>query len=333
MPNVVDLSALSDNLQRDRQDYEKIFGLKMASGFDAKADFVTLPITQEVSLVRDELSNLVQPGRTGVTNFTTGAIKQKERIAKLRPAKVDLKLTELELYQLSISWLGKKQPADPRDIHSVAGREYFMSRIFARIGKEVNRAIIKGVYNVATGTQGGLNLFDGLKFKLTEGYTTVASGGKEDIPAGNKVSDPVATVSEANILGELKKMVNLIYSNEDLVEYRDEEASLFVPPIYYQWIINALDSALSNGSQVVTRSGANLTLNALPNTMIKPRTYMIGVDNMYWTPNGNFFYLHQDTEEDIPKMKFQEVDRDLKILIDFEVNVDYADGRVIVMHK
>jgi hypothetical protein len=333
MANVVDISALSENLQKDKKDYEKIFGLKMASGFDAKKDFVVLGLNEEVELVRDELGNITQPGRTGETNFTTGFLKQKSRKGKLKPGKVDLKFTEAELYALRISYLGRREPGDPRDINSLPGRNYIMGRVYARIGKEVNRAIFKGVENRETGTAGGLNLFDGLGYKLTEGYATVANDGVEDIPAANKVTNAVATVTEANIIGELKKIVELIMSNEDLIEYREDNASLFINPQWFVWINNAFDSALSNGSQVVTRKGDKLFFNALPNTEIKPRIWMIGVQNMFWTPDGNLFYLHQDVETDIPRIKFQEVDRDLKILMDFEVNVEYADGRLIVLYK
>ena len=329
---VVDVTALSENLQKDRKEYEKIFGLKMATGFAAKEDFTVMGINQEIELVRDELSNIVQPGRTGTTNFTAQAIKQKSRIGKLMPAKVDLKLTEVELYNLRTSYLGRREPSDAKDIHSLPGRTYIMKRVFERIGKEVNRAIVKGVA-ANTGLTGGLNIFDGLNFKFTQGYTTVVGGGVEDIPAGNKVTAPAATMTEAVILAELKKIVELILSNEDLVEYREEKAALFINPVWYQWILNALDSALSNGSQVVTKKGDKLFFNALPNTEIKPRTYMIGVNNMFWTVEGNLFYLHQDVETDIPRMKFQESDRDLKIFIDFEVNVEYADGRLIVLWK
>lgn len=331
--NVVDVSALSDFLTKDRKDYGKIFGLKMADGFAAKGDFVRLGINQEISLVRDELDNLTQPGRTGTTNFSTTFIKQKERIGKLKPAKVDLKLTEEELYKLRVSYIGQREPGNPRDINSLPGRNYIMNRVMMGIGREINRAIFKGVENRATGVQGGLNLFDGLDFKLTAGYTSVANGGVEDIPAANKVTGAAASVTEANILGELKKMVSLIYSSSTLIEYKDENASLFIPPLWYQFMVNALDSALSNGSQVVSKQGNNYVFNLLPNTIIKPRTYMIGVDNMVWSPDGNLFWLHQDVDTDIPRIKFQEVDRDLKILMDFELNVEYADGRVIVLYK
>lgn len=333
MAGVVDVSALAENLTRDKKDYEKIFSLKMASGFDAKKDFVVMGINQDIDLIRDELNNITQPGRTGVLNYTSDVIKQKYRRGTLKPFKGDVKFTEVDLFNLRTSYLGRREPGDSKDIHSLPGRTYIMGKIFGRIGKEINRTLVKGVENRATGLQGGLNLFDGLAFKFTEGYATVANGGKEDIPIANKVASPAATMTEANILGELKKLTEVVLSNEDLVEYLEETASVFINPIWYQWICNSLDSALSNGSQVVTKRGDKLFLNALPNTEIKPRTYMIGVNNMFWTVEGNLFYLHQDVEGDIPKMKFQEVGRDLICLIDGEANVDYADGRLIVLWK
>lgn len=333
MPNVVTVSSLVDELKKDSVDYGKIFGLKMASGFDAAKDFVVLGIRDEVKLIRDELGNITQPGATGATNFTTGSLTFKQRTGKLRPAKVDLKFTELELAALAVSFLSRREPNDPKDINSLAGRNYIMGRIMARIGKEVNRAIYKGVENAGTGATGGLNLFDGLGLKVTQGYATSGTGWVGDIPAGNKVTSPAATVTQANILAELKKIVSLVMESEDLVEYREDDASLFIPPVYYQYMCDALDAALSNGSQIVSKSGNDYRFNLLPNTIIKPRSWMIGVDNMLWTPNGNLFYLHQDTDEDIPSIKFQEQDRDLKVLIDFKVSVDYADGRLIVLHK
>lgn len=333
MAGIVDLTALSENLTTDKKDYEKIFGLKVASGFAAKGDFVVLGLEQDIELVRDELSNIVQPGRTGALNFSTEVIKQKSRKGTLKPAKVDVKFTENELYNLRTSYVGRREPGDPKDIHSLPGRTYLMGRIFDGIGKEVNRALVKGVENRATGLQGGLNLFDGLNFKFTQGYAAVADGGDEDIPAGNKVTGAVTTVTEANILGELKKIVDLIIGSETLVEYKEENASLFINPTWYNYIINALDSALSNGTQLITMKGDKMYLKALPNTEIKPRVFMIGVNNMFWTVDGNLFYLHQDVDTDVPRMKFQEVGRDLQLLIDFEVNVEYADGRLIVLYK
>lgn len=331
--NVVDVSALSDFLTKDRKDYGKVFGLKMADGFGFKKDFRVLGINQEISLVRDELDNLTQPGRTGVTNFSTTFIRQKERIGKLKPAKVDLKLTEEELYKLRISYLGQKEPGNPRDINSLPGRTYIMGRVMDGIAREVNRAIFKGVENRATGVQGGLNLFDGLDFKLTKGFTA-APTGDGDIPAGNKVVGAAASVTQANVLGEINKMIAVIIGSETLIEYMDEAASLFIPPTWYGFMISALESALSNGSQIVSRNAnGEYVLNQLPKTVIKPRTYMIGVNNMVWTLDGNLFWLHQDLDADVPRIKFQEVDRDLKILIDFELNVEYADGRVIVLYK
>lgn len=334
MAGVVDVSELAENLTRDKKDYEKIFSLKMASGFGVKPDFVVMGLNQDIDLVRDELGNITQPGRTGTLNYTTDVIKQKYRRGTLKPFKGDIKFTEVDLYNLRTSYLGRREPGDPKDIHSLPGRTYIMGRIFSRIGKEINRTVVKGVENRATGLTGGLNLFDGLAFKFNEGYASKASGGIEDIPLTNKVSGAAASVTPANIMTELRKVIEVVLSSEDLIEYKDENAGLWINPMWYQWIIQNLESALSNGSQVVTvRADGRMFLNALPNTEVRPRTYMIGVDNMFWTVEGNLFYLHQDVEGDIPKMKFQEKGRDLDVLIDGEANVDYADGRLIVLYK
>lgn len=336
---VVDLSALSANLQENKRDYEEIFSLKVADGFGvARQDFTVLPIVDKVELVRDVVSNITQPGRTGALNNASGAVTHKKRIAQLKPAKVDLLLNEVQLRQLAVSFLGVREPADPRDIHSVAGRTYLMATIFKQIAKEVNRAHFKGVLGSggagAAAMTGGLNLFDGLNAKFTTGYATSGTGWVGDIPGGNKVTSPAATVTQANILAEYSKMVDIVYNTEDVQEYRDEEAALYVPLTDYAMLVRAWEAQLSNNAQVVQKmADGSFVLTLLPNTKIKPRTSLNGVDNRIWTPNGNFFFLTQDTEENIPKIKFQEVGRDLQILIDWEADIDYADGRLIVLHK
>lgn len=339
--NLVNVEALSQNLKENKKDYEKIFGLKVSNGFAAKTDFNVVPLVDKMELIRDEVATVSQPGRTGNINHKSGPIvTQKSRIPQLSPAKVDLYLDEIELHKLAVSYLGKKEPGDPRDLASFAGRTYLMGRIMTSIGKDINNALIKGQVGYqasgnATAFQNGLNLFDGLAFKFLTGYATSGAGAVGDIPGGNKVPNAAATLTEANILGELKKIVQLIFESPTLVEYRDEAASFFISPIQYMWILNALDALPYKADQVVTNTNGVLKFKLLPNTEIKARTYMNGVDNMFWSPNDNLFYLHADdtADGDITSIKFQEKDRGLQILMDWETSVDYADGRLIVLYK
>lgn len=339
--NLVNVEALSQNLKENKVDYEKIFSLKVSSGFAAKGDFNVVPLVEKMELVRDEVASVSQPGRTGEINHKPGPIiEQKSRKPELSPAKVDLYLDEKELHKLAVSYLGKKEPADPRDLSSFAGRTYFMGRIFTSVGKDINNALYKGQQGYqangnATAFQGGLNLFDGLGFKFLTGYATSGAGAVGDIPGGNKVPNAVAVLSEANILGELKKIVQLIFESPTLVEYRDEPASFFISPLQYMMILNALDALPYKADQVVTNTNGVLKFKLLPNTEIKARTWMNGVDNMFWSSNDNLFYLHPDNTAngDITSIKFQEKDRGLQILMDWETSVDYADGRLIVLWK
>lgn len=339
----VNVDALSTGLKENRKDYEKIFGQKLVNGFKAKEDFVRMPVVQKAALVREELGNVTQPGRTGTINNPAHALwTYKERIAELKPAKVDISLDEDQLYKLAIGFLAKKQPADPRDIHSFAGRMYLMSRIFAKIGKEVNAAIFKGQIGYGydadhvdtSAFQGGLNLFDGLGLKLLTGYATSGTGWVGDIPSGNKVSGAVTTVTAANILGELTKFQDMIYANQDLrVAEEEVGAKVWVDPVLFGFIGDALDALTYKADLVVTPNGTDYVFKKLKNTRIIKREYMAGTSNMFWSVNDNVFYLHQDTEEDIPKIKFQENGRGIQILMDWENNMDYADGRYIALYK
>ena len=348
MSNIkVNVSALATGLKENREDYEKIFAQKMVNGFAAKNDMISLPITQKVALVREELGNVTQPGRTGKLNNPDHDVwTYQEREAELKPAKVDITFDEEQLHKLAIGFLARRQPADPRDIHSFAGQQYLMSRLNARIGKEVNNAIYRGQlgfgYDNTDATtqsasvfQGGLNLFDGLKIKLLQGYATSGTGAVGDIPAGNKVSGAASSVTVSNILAELGKLQDLIYANQDLRIAEDEVGGkVFIDPQWFGYIADALD-ALPYKQDLVVRQTADgeYTFKKLKNTRIIKREYMASAANMFWTVNDNLFYLHQDAEVDVPSFKIQEVGRGLQILIDWQNNVDYADGRYMVLYK
>lgn len=342
----VDVSALYAGLQENREDYEIIFGEYMVNGFAAKADMVSLPIVDKTTLVREVLGNVTQPGRTGTINNPDHSLWiYKQRTAQLTPAKADIYLDEVQLHKLAISFLANKKRADPRDIHSFAGQDYLMAQITKRIGKEVSNAVYRGALGygyddedagtIATSSfQGGLNLFDGLKTKILLGYATSGTGWVGDIPSGNKVSSPESTMSASVVLAELKKLETLIYANQDLrVAEEEVGGKVFIDPLWFGYIGDALDALTYKPDQVVYRDGADYVFKKLGKTRIIKREYMAGAANMFWSVNDNLFYLHQDTEEDIPKMKIQEVGRGIQILIDWENNVDYADGRYLALYK
>lgn len=335
MASSLKINDLAVELQRNLGDYTKIFGLKMANGFDEKrnGDFGVIPTKDKVPLIRDTTSSILQPGRTGTTNFTNDAVSLKARTGEIKPFKADLKLSEVELYAWSKSYLARKKPTDPSDVYSFEAMAYYMGRIFAQAGKDMTQAVYKGVYNAAGGV-GGVNLFDGLGIKLTKGVLTVANGGVEDIPATNMATS-AATITQANILAEIQKIVDIIVASDTLVEYIEDEATFYMPFKHYAFMVNAVAALpVTAGNQVVFKEGNVWKLALLPNTTIKYRPMLGGTEKQFWTPSGNLFYLAPEgSAEDIASVNIEKQDRSIKIFLDGEAATDYADGRLIVMNS
>lgn len=330
------INDLAIELQRFIADYTKIFGLKMANGFDEKrnGDFTVLPIKDKVGLVRDATTAVLQPGRTGSTNFTANNVALASRIGELKPFKGDLLLSEVILYNWSKAYIAQKKASDPTDIYSFEAMSYYMGRIFAQCGKDITQAVYKGVYN-PTGGVGGVNLFDGLGAKFLQGFTAVGSGGIGDIPASN-VYAAAATINQSNILAEIQKLVDVVVADETLAEYVEENATMYLPFQHYAAMQAAKAAlAVTTGDQVVFKGDDGIyRLTILPNTVIKHRPMSNGTQKHFWTPEGNLFFLTPEgAAEDIASITTEKADRSIKIFLDGEAAVDYADGRLLVMNN
>lgn len=344
---IVDNSALSSRMKERVKDYQKIFSLKSANGFkQAKKFLTTWKIDQKGTLKRNILGNVTQPGLTGSINNQSNFMQHKERPALLSPAKVDLYLGEIALEDLRNSFLNSIQSADVNDIYSIAGANYIMEMIMKQIGKEVNAAIWKGALGfVDTGVnetawQGGLNLFDGFAVKMLKGYATSGSGWVGDIPGGNKVVSPASSVTKANILAELTKMRDIIFDTPELNEVatsgeEEDKSTVIIPPGHYKHMVTALDELTYKKDQLIELSSEPgvYQFKLMPNVKIKGASFMNQVDNMWWSPDNNRFWLSPIGADDITSILFEKSGRGIQILIDWKQNVDYADGRLNVLHK
>lgn len=353
MSDKIVVSALVDNLKSKQEDYEKIFGLRMANGFSAKKDFVSLPVKQKFTLKRKTLGNITQPGRTGgINNPAHALLTFNQRTAELSPAKADIYMDEVQLYNLSVSFLADRQPADPADINSIAGRDYIMAELFKKIAAEQSAAIFRGALgfgydNTDAGTQatsvfqGGLNLMDGLGIHLTRGYATSGTGWVGDIPAANKVVSPASTFTKATALAEMGKLLEIVKGQgqfEEFVYDDDPETpgyNFFMDASKEAAIADALDELTYKPDQLVRASsdGDGYEFKAYPKVKLRKRRWMQGTSTIFGSPSDNLFYLHQDTASDIPSIKFQEVGRGVQILIDWQTAMNYADGRFNILWK
>ena len=326
----LNLGLLSAKLLENIADYQRIFSLNMANGFGAKSDplFTVLNIVEKVPLIRELSTPVVQPGRTGSTNFTNNAVAYKERWGQLRPFKVDLKLDEKTIYAWSKTYLAKRKPTDPSDIYSMPALDMYMGAIMKQIGKDFNSILYSGVYNLA-GT-GFNDVADGLQIQLQQGYATSGTGFVGDIPASNMTTS-AATITQANILTEINNLAMAILTGLDVPQ--EEDGTLCIDPLLYALMVNAVAAQLSNGSQVVYRDGADFRLSVLPNTVIKPKSWLKGTSKLLWTVNGNFFWLSPETSADVASIDIEKGERTIKIFIDGEVGFNYGDGRMTFMNS
>jgi len=211
-----------------------------------------------------------------------------------------------------------------------------MGRVFSKIQDEITRAMWKGVYNASNGVQGGLNLFNGLEVLTIQGYLEEAEGGVGDIPIENKVLSPAASITKANVIAELLKLRQAIESNEYIEEYIDDPGVVYCDRKILVALGDALEEAESNRDMVVTKDKDTgvYSFNAYPNIIFKSPSWMRGTGNMFYTLEGNLFYLYEDEMEmDGPVINFERQARDLNIFLDGSASVDYADGRAIILYK
>lgn len=331
MANQIDLTKVEARLKENITDYGKIFSLKLANGFGIKADpmFTVLPIKDKLLLTKSTTKPILQEGRTGAPNFTTGVIELTTRWGQLQPFKADLKIEEQELYAWGKNYLGSKKPTDPTDIYSFNAMAWYMEQIYNQAGKDMHGVIFDGVKGGAGANN--TKIADGLKLLFTQGIATTGPGAVGDIPADNVIA-AAAVIDQTNVLIEINKLAMRII---ELCEESDEDAILNLDPMVFAHMINALNSQLSNSSQYVVRTGSEICLALLPNTRIVKRKWLKSTPGkMFWTPLGNFFWLApEENTTDLPSIQVEKADRAIKIFIDGEMGVNYGDGRVLFMNS
>lgn len=326
----IDLSKLSDKLKENIADYSKIFLLRQSNGFAVKSDplFTGFQVRDKVPLIRSTTDTMVQPGRTGTTNFK-GGVSLSNRWGVLRPFKADLKLDEVTLYAWLKTYMAKRKPTDSSDIYSFEAMNWFMEQVTKQIGKDVHGCIYKGVFN-ASGTS-NVDITDGLDILFDQGIATTGAGATGDIPTAN-VLTAAGTINVNNILSEIQKLAMLFFTTLD--EPLEENAVFVLDPLHYVYATQALDAQLSNNSQILFREGGKLKLSMMPNVTVEPRSWLKGTDKHLITLLGNLAVLGpEDTTEDIPSIKVETADRNIKLFFDGEFGINYCDGRMLFMNN
>ncbi|MGA0558297.1 hypothetical protein ACO2Q8_16680 [Larkinella sp. VNQ87] len=208
MADSLNLTALADSLETyARDNKEHIFFKALVPGVDggvAESPIVpiaeymtTMNATDEVVLTNLEVGDVAQPGGKDSFNPTANAVNFKPRVAKVKPAKVDMQFTHSKLLMLYKSYLGQVK-AKQIDPEKVPFEEYITARVIGKFQENIRvKTLFNGVYNAA-GT-GPLDIADGLKTQI---LAAIVAG---DVPAGNIID--TAVLSSTNAVAEIEKII------------------------------------------------------------------------------------------------------------------------------
>ncbi len=338
----INIDGVRDSMKERIATHKDVFGIAMDNGFGV-SDFKLWPVDQKYVLRRESLGNITQPGKTGTLNFTPGFYASDTREGKLEPGKVDLKFEEEEIDEINDTFMQEVNPSDVEDVASMAGADYIIDKVFAKVASEVNDSFYSAEKGsiplgaLAGMTQGGLNIIDGFNAKFDD---AIASG---EIPAGNIVPK-TAPVTAANVVATMRAIIDKVYSidyiRREMVSpsFKNVNYSIICPSEWEGHLIDAFEALLyKNDSYIAYNKDSGIfTPKKLKRTAIKFRSYMdLSEDDAFFSPDDNLFHITQkgksgDTARSNCNLKIQEIGRGFQWLLDWKRTVDFAHGGFIV---
>lgn len=345
MAALINLDEVRAGLRERVDVYTEVFGIALENGF-GETDMVSFPVDQKYVLRRETLGNITQPGQTNAINFAPTFYSSDTREGALKPGKVDAIIDEATIVEINNTFMQTIEASDVDDVQSIAGYNYIMDKLFAQTGAEVDASKYYGELGSqplgapAGFFQGGRNLMDGLSIKIDDAITAL------EIPAAHVVTKAV-TLSAANIIAELKKIIDMVFSLDHVrremrsPRFQNVEYKIFCPTEWEGFIIDAFDSLTYKNDQTLRLNEATglYEPKKLKNTTLAFRSFMDdGADEAFFSPTNNLFLLSEkgrggSDAKAVAKMKVQDKDRGFQILLDWKMDVNFADGRFIVPYK
>lgn len=192
--NLANLAAGLGDYHREKQ------GLKDVEFFSGMQSIEQGGITLETN-IRDEeecafpfIGDILQKGDPDNFNETSNAIDYKTKRWKVRPYKVDLKITP---QNFKATWLaGYESPS--RNPYNLTKSEYIYNKILQRTKENLERVIWSGQYNAAPNPANVANVLavnDGFKKQISD-----AIAGSETIPVAT------GAITSANAVAKFDQM-------------------------------------------------------------------------------------------------------------------------------
>lgn len=304
----MDLSALDVSLKERKTLGEGLMVKRMTAGWDKVASFKKLRVLDKIVLGSLAFKSLAQPGAKGTFNPKANALKVEARIGEVRPAKIDLLITEIERLELEATYFAEVEGTNGRDPEKFMFADHIWEYVVDQAGIDTLKAVWIGELN-PTGT----NAVD-----VCNGIVTLIDSAidSDDLPESLILahSESNFVITEANIISEIKKLVK-IYRTK-LPAYGDAPATLYCAPeriVEYQF---ALEESLGNVNTY--NSFQQVIVYFQKNIRFEPVLDLAGTDFMAIIPDGNLVYLtdRKDSKTELDS-DYSKRDRSLALVGDW----------------
>ncbi|WP_342086094.1 hypothetical protein [Dyadobacter sp. OTU695] len=309
----VDLSKLDNSLKVRRAQGVSLMKKKLTDGWGKLSGFQKLRVTDELPLGSIVMQSMTQPGGKGTFNPKANALKVEARIAKVRPAKIDLLIGEVERKQLEATYFAQVQGTNGRDPENFWLADHIWESVTQMAGVDTLKGVWNGVLNSA-----GTNAVDVCNGIVTLIDLDITS---EDLPEELILQHAADYfLQESNIIKEFKDLSKIFRSK--LPAYAYLPATLYCAPerlSEYEFAVEAL-----NGNKNTYNSFNQPVLYWAKNIKIEAVIELAGTDFVMITPDDNLVYATDRTAEGVElESDYSKRDRSIAIVADWDYTPNY----------
>lgn len=317
----VDLSSLNSSLKHRKAKGEGLMVKKLTSGWDRVGGFKKLRVLDQIVLGSLSFASLAQPGGKGTFNPKANAMKVQARIGQVRPAKIDLLITEVERLELEATYFAEVQGTDGRDPEKFMFADHIWEYVVDMAGVDTMKGVWVGHLNSA-GTS-AVDVCDGLVTLIDADIVS------DELPESLILTHSTSGfyIKEDNIIDEAKKLVK-IFSNQ-LPAYAYKPAVFFCAPERVREYEFAVLEILKQS--VIYNSFNQIVLFFAKNIRFEPVLELAGTDFMAIVPEDNFIYLtdRKDTKIELDS-DYNKRDRSVALMADWFYAPNYYRSDLIV---
>lgn len=315
------LTDLDASLQHRKAKGVALMKKKLTSGWGRLGKFRKLRVTNRIVLGSLVAESMTQPGAKGAFNAKDNVIKIEARIAEVKPAKIDMLITEQKRLALEATYFAEVEGTDGRDPKNFFLADHIFETIIEMAGKDTMLGVWNGVLN-SSGTA-ATDVVNGL-VKLVD--LDILS---DDIPESLVLTHSVSGfyLQESNIIGEFKAMVKKFRTK--LPAYAYLPATLYCAPERLSEYQFALEAA--NGDKMTYNKFEQPVLYFAKNIIIEPVIELAGTDFLMIVPDDNFVYLTDRNGDKVNlDSDYAKRDRSIAMVADWWYAPNYVRADLIV---